>query len=128
MTIDEMAKYLEETVQPHGKEAWKIATEWAKNGRLKKLSLHDLHELSKMISDALDDAHQPAPKPERMKDLDSTQLAVIGEMFREQFAPKPEGSCEMCGGLALRGHPHCVNCSHQAADNWTPTASDGEGV
>lgn len=137
MTIDEMAKHLEATVQPYGREAWKIATEWAKNGRLKKLSLHDLHELSKMISDALDDAHEPAPKPEETsKDASYMALLFLCDHFadedndmtfrewkreflliRSEPAPKPEDlvyklKCPNCGSTWSSGNPirECPAC------------------
>jgi hypothetical protein len=71
----------------------------------------------------------PAPKSERMKDLDSTQLAVIDEMLREQLASKPEGrSCEGCvhyagelSKIKCRSLNRCI-----AYDAYKPAAS-GEG-
>lgn len=62
MDMERFKEELAEASGPHGEKAWQIVEDWyCRDGRARRLSLHDLHDLSRAIADALKAA---APKEE----------------------------------------------------------------
>lgn len=95
----DMSSFLEELKRKsgfYGEKAWQITEEWyTRNGKARRLSLHDLHELSTSIAESL----KAAILADEPKELECSTCG------RKESAPYDEGDSCYCGGKFLADEP-----------------------